>query len=97
MHDLFPPAYLLTIAEKYLAKEELNRNAIDGRKFERGRQTWYGLPRFKEPDRTPPPVAEQLLNLFLCEAQASAVLRDGIMIFVFLFGQFFVSPFLIGQ
>lgn len=97
MYGFFSPAYLLTITEKYLVKKELNRNAVNGRKFERGRQTWDALLRFKEPDRTPPPVAEQLFDLLLCEAQASAVLREGVVIFVFLFGQFILSSFLIGQ
>jgi hypothetical protein len=97
MHNFFAPTYLLTIAEKYLVKEELNRNAVDGRKFERVRQTWDALPRFKEPYCTPSSVAEQMLDLLLCEAQASAVLREGVVIFVFLFGQFVLSPFLIGQ
>jgi hypothetical protein len=88
MNRLFPSTYLFTIANKYLVKKKLNRSAVYGRKFERSRQTWDGLPRFKEPDRAPPPVAEQLLNLLLCEAQASAVLREGVVMFVFLFGHF---------
>jgi hypothetical protein len=88
MNRLFSSTHFLTIANKYFVKEKLNRSAVYGRKFERSRQTWDALPRFKEPDRAPPSVAEHLLNLFLCETQASAVLREGVVMFVFLFGQF---------